>query len=88
MAFCVGCGLCATDLRPAPYTHITKATLLKRGIIVIFRHTDDGYIIRLERLPRHGSRQAVYLQHGVFDNAATFISTGTVCGDDVWSHAF
>eukprot|EP01134_Creolimax_fragrantissima_P001458 CFRG1458T1 len=55
--------------------------------------TDDGYIIKLERIPRYGAEKSVFLQHGVSDNAATFISSGTVGslayrlydqGYDVW----
>eukprot|EP00123_Amoebidium_parasiticum_P000723 comp11601_c0_seq1/m.6087 comp11601_c0_seq1/g.6087 ORF comp11601_c0_seq1/g.6087 comp11601_c0_seq1/m.6087 type:complete len:561 (-) comp11601_c0_seq1:107-1789(-) len=42
--------------------------------------TDDGYVNVLERLPRPGAKKAVYLQHGVSDNSATFISTGTIGG--------
>lgn len=39
--------------------------------------TDDGYIIRLDRLPNPGSTRVAYLQHGVFDNSFCWVSTGT-----------
>lgn len=31
--------------------------------------TDDGYILRLERLARHKSNKIIYFQHGVVDNS-------------------
>lgn len=31
--------------------------------------TDDGYILKLERLPRPNSNRAIYFQHGVVDNS-------------------
>lgn len=35
--------------------------------------TDDGYILRLERLPRPGSTKAIYFQHGVMDSAHAWL---------------
>ncbi|XP_057519963.1 uncharacterized protein LOC130800451 [Amaranthus tricolor] len=40
--------------------------------------TEDGYILLLERIPRHNSRKAVYLQHGVFDSSMGWVSNGVV----------
>ncbi|KAJ8540501.1 hypothetical protein K7X08_032488 [Anisodus acutangulus] len=40
--------------------------------------TDDGYILLLERIPRHDARKVVYLQHGVFDSSMGWVSNGVV----------
>ncbi|CAO2818380.1 unnamed protein product [Amaranthus hypochondriacus] len=40
--------------------------------------TEDGYILLMERIPRHNSRKAVYLQHGVFDSSMGWVSNGVV----------
>jgi len=38
--------------------------------------TDDGYILQLERLPNPGSRKVLYFQHGIIDNAFTWVAGG------------
>ncbi|CAM6117798.1 unnamed protein product [Calypogeia fissa] len=45
--------------------------------------TTDGYILLLERIPRHGSKKVLYLQHGILDS-----SLGWVFGGVVGSQAF
>ncbi len=54
--------------------------------------TQDGYILRLDRIPRPEAIGVVYLQHGVFDNSFAWVSSGTQSlayrlhdmGFDVW----
>eukprot|EP01135_Chromosphaera_perkinsii_P011741 Nk52_evm19s2485 gene=Nk52_evmTU19s2485 len=41
-------------------------------------HTEDGYINKLERIPRSNSLEAVYLQHGVLENSAAWVTGGTI----------
>ncbi|XVF50640.1 hypothetical protein PTKIN_Ptkin04bG0118300 [Pterospermum kingtungense] len=40
--------------------------------------TTDGYVLLLERIPRHDARKAVYLQHGTFDSSLGWVSNGVV----------
>jgi len=42
----------------------------------IFVCTDDGYILRLERLPNPGSRKVLYMQHGVMDSSFAWVANG------------
>lgn len=37
--------------------------------------TGDGYVLRLERIPRPGSRNAVFFLHGVMDTAMGWVAT-------------
>ncbi len=54
--------------------------------------TSDGYILRLDRIPRTDAVGTLYLQHGVFDNSFAWVSSGTKSlayrlhdmGFDVW----
>jgi hypothetical protein len=54
--------------------------------------TADGYILRLDRIPRADAVATLYLQHGVFDNSFAWVSSGTKSlayrlhdmGFDVW----
>jgi len=38
--------------------------------------TQDGYILRLERIPNRGSNKVLYLQHGVMDSAFAWVANG------------
>jgi len=38
--------------------------------------TDDGYILRLERIPNPGSNKVLFLQHGVMDSSFTWVANG------------
>ncbi|KAG0456584.1 hypothetical protein HPP92_024372 [Vanilla planifolia] len=40
--------------------------------------TSDGYVLLLERIPRHDSQKVVYLQHGVLDSSMGWVSNGVV----------
>ncbi|KAJ8773116.1 hypothetical protein K2173_028293 [Erythroxylum novogranatense] len=40
--------------------------------------TSDGYVLLLERIPRHDARKAVYLQHGILDSSMGWVSNGVV----------
>ncbi|CAI9786878.1 unnamed protein product [Fraxinus pennsylvanica] len=40
--------------------------------------TADGYILVLERIPRHNARKVVYLQHGILDSSMGWVSNGIV----------
>ncbi|CAN6445980.1 unnamed protein product [Victoria cruziana] len=40
--------------------------------------TSDGYILLLERMPRHDSRKVIYLQHGILDSSLGWVSNGVV----------
>lgn len=40
--------------------------------------TSDGYVLLLERIPRHDSQKVVYLQHGILDSSMGWISNGVV----------
>uniref|UniRef100_A0A1D1ZHN3 Lipase member N n=2 Tax=Anthurium amnicola TaxID=1678845 RepID=A0A1D1ZHN3_9ARAE len=40
--------------------------------------TSDGYILVLERIPRHDSKKVVYLQHGILDSSMGWVSNGVV----------
>ncbi|XVF50634.1 hypothetical protein PTKIN_Ptkin04bG0117600 [Pterospermum kingtungense] len=40
--------------------------------------TVDGYVLLLERIPRHDARKAVYLQHGILDSSMGWVSNGVV----------
>lgn len=48
--------------------------------------TDDGYILKLERLPRKESKKVIYFQHGVIDNS--FAWFGHIEGESGSSLAF
>ncbi|GBG58765.1 hypothetical protein CBR_g165 [Chara braunii] len=38
--------------------------------------TEDGYILKLERIPRPESRKVVFMQHGLLDSALGWLSNG------------
>ncbi|CAL4963420.1 unnamed protein product [Urochloa decumbens] len=40
--------------------------------------TSDGYVLLLERIPRHDSRKVVLLQHGILDSSMGWVSNGVV----------
>eukprot|EP01028_Stygiella_incarcerata_P006148 TRINITY_DN2513_c0_g1_i1.p1 TRINITY_DN2513_c0_g1~~TRINITY_DN2513_c0_g1_i1.p1 ORF type:complete len:629 (-),score=159.42 TRINITY_DN2513_c0_g1_i1:1013-2899(-) len=40
--------------------------------------SQDGYILEMTRIPRIGSRNAVYLQHGVFDCSFSWVGHGAM----------
>lgn len=42
--------------------------------------TDDGYLLELHRLPRPGSKNVMFLQHGVMDSSYSFIANGASDG--------
>ncbi|KAG2438460.1 hypothetical protein HYH02_010914 [Chlamydomonas schloesseri] len=55
--------------------------------------TADGYVLRLERIPRPGARDAVFFMHGVLDTSMAWVSGGVTgsqafaaweAGLDVW----
>lgn len=52
--------------------------------------TEDGYILTLQRLPRKDATDVVFFQHGVFDTALGWVSSG-VTGSvafDAWYQGF
>ncbi|XP_077245163.1 uncharacterized protein LOC143885079 isoform X2 [Tasmannia lanceolata] len=40
--------------------------------------TSDGYVLLLERIPRHDAQKVVYLQHGILDSSMGWVSNGVV----------
>ncbi|GIL73386.1 hypothetical protein Vretimale_17555 [Volvox reticuliferus] len=55
--------------------------------------TEDGYVLRLERIPRPGARDVVFFMHGVLDTSMGWVSGGVTgsqafaaweAGMDVW----
>jgi hypothetical protein len=55
--------------------------------------TDDGYVLRMERIPRPGCRKVAFFQHGILDTSLTWVSSGVTGsqafaawdqGFDVW----
>ncbi|XP_015692877.1 uncharacterized protein LOC102716135 [Oryza brachyantha] len=40
--------------------------------------TSDGYVLLLERIPRHDSHKVVLLQHGILDSSMGWVSNGVV----------
>ncbi|GFR48097.1 hypothetical protein Agub_g9782 [Astrephomene gubernaculifera] len=55
--------------------------------------TEDGYVLRLERIPRPGARDVVFFMHGVLDTSIAWVSGGVTgsqafaaweAGMDVW----
>lgn len=55
--------------------------------------TRDGYILRMERIPRRGCRRVTFFVHGVMDTSLSWVATGTIgsmayaafdAGADVW----
>ena len=55
--------------------------------------TSDGYVIQMERIPRHGARDVVFYFHGVLDTSMSWVSGGVTgsqafaaweAGFDVW----
>lgn len=55
--------------------------------------TSDGYVLRLERIPRPGARDTVFFMHGVLDTSMAWVSGGVTgsqafaaweAGLDVW----
>ncbi|KAI7841938.1 hypothetical protein COHA_004465 [Chlorella ohadii] len=55
--------------------------------------TPDGYVLQVQRIPRHGARDVVFFQHGVLDTSLGWVSNGVVgsaafaaydAGFDVW----
>eukprot|EP00164_Ancoracysta_twista_P002456 GFYU01003255.1.p1 GENE.GFYU01003255.1~~GFYU01003255.1.p1 ORF type:complete len:478 (-),score=148.59 GFYU01003255.1:64-1344(-) len=55
--------------------------------------TDDGYILKLQRIPNPTAHTAVYIQHGVLDTAYSWIAAGPTAslafrlhdeGYDIW----
>ncbi|KAG2482947.1 hypothetical protein HYH03_018172 [Edaphochlamys debaryana] len=55
--------------------------------------TSDGYLLRLERIPRPGARDTVFFMHGVLDTSMAWVSGGVTgsqafaaweAGMDVW----
>ncbi|GLI64543.1 hypothetical protein VaNZ11_007837 [Volvox africanus] len=55
--------------------------------------TEDGYVIRMERIPRPGARDVVFFMHGVLDTSMGWVSGGVTgsqafaaweAGMDVW----
>jgi hypothetical protein len=41
--------------------------------------TDDGYILSLDRIPRRGSSDVLFLQHGVVDSSFAWVANGPDC---------
>ena len=41
--------------------------------------TADGYVLRLERIPRPGSKDVVFFMHGVLDTSMAWVSGGKLC---------
>ncbi|GAX74612.1 hypothetical protein CEUSTIGMA_g2060.t1 [Chlamydomonas eustigma] len=48
--------------------------------------TQDGYILVLDRIPRHNSKEVVFFMHGVMDSSMTWVSGGEVLGKMWWVH--
>jgi hypothetical protein len=55
--------------------------------------TPDGYVLQVQRIPRHGARDVAFFQHGVLDTSLGWVSNGVVgsaafaaydAGFDVW----
>ncbi|KAL4458518.1 hypothetical protein ABPG75_013383 [Micractinium tetrahymenae] len=55
--------------------------------------TQDGYVLQMHRIPRHGARDVAFFQHGVLDTSLGWVSNGVVgsaafaaydAGFDVW----
>lgn len=55
--------------------------------------TEDGFVIQMERIPRHGARDVVFYLHGVLDTSMSWVSGGVTgsqafaaweAGFDVW----
>eukprot|EP00250_Pteridium_aquilinum_P017266 c23537_g2_i1 orf=690-2930(-) len=40
--------------------------------------TEDGYVLLMERIPRHDSQKVLYLQHGLLDSSLGWVSNGVV----------
>lgn len=55
--------------------------------------TADGYVLRIERIPRPGSPRVAFFLHGILDTSLTWVSAGVTgsqafgawdAGQDVW----
>lgn len=55
--------------------------------------TADGYVLRMERIPRTGCQRVAFFVHGILDTSLTWVSTGVTGsqafaawdqGFDVW----
>lgn len=74
----------------------TAAEVIKAAGYPLEQHTvttSDGYILRMERLPRHGGRDVVFFMHGILDTSMGWVSNGVTGsqafaafdqGFDVW----
>ena len=45
--------------------------------------TADGYVLRMERIPRHKAKDVVFFMHGVLDTSMTWVSGGELRGGSV-----
>ncbi|KAL0056175.1 hypothetical protein WJX82_008465 [Trebouxia sp. C0006] len=74
----------------------TAAEVIKAAGYPLEQHTvttSDGYILRMERLPRHGGRDVAFFMHGILDTSMGWVSNGVTGsqafaafdqGFDVW----
>eukprot|EP00232_Nephroselmis_pyriformis_P025336 CAMPEP_0182864026 /NCGR_PEP_ID=MMETSP0034_2-20130328/6957_1 /TAXON_ID=156128 /ORGANISM="Nephroselmis pyriformis, Strain CCMP717" /LENGTH=401 /DNA_ID=CAMNT_0024996273 /DNA_START=150 /DNA_END=1352 /DNA_ORIENTATION=+ len=81
---------------PPGHDFVTAEDLIRRAGYPYERVTvctSDGYILHMDRLPRPGARDVVYLQHGILDTSLGWVSNGVVGsqafaafdeGFDVW----
>ncbi|KAK9810060.1 hypothetical protein WJX72_004140 [[Myrmecia] bisecta] len=75
---------------------VTAGSLIRQAGYPLEEHTiitKDGYILRMERIPRHGARDVVFFTHGIFDTSLGWVSNGVTGsqafaaydrGFDVW----